>query len=1030
MNWHLKNIALYPVASSVDSLFVNPPAIYRGTPFWSWNTKLDSPTLLRQIDALREMGMGGFHMHPRTGLTTPYLSEEFLGLARECALKAKQQNMIAWLYDEDRWPSGSAGGLVTKDHSLRGRHLLWTCKPYAGKETVQEGISSASSNRQGQGKLLGRYEVVLQEDCLASYHLLAEGEAASAGVTWYAYLEVAGDSSWYNNQAYVDTLNPKAIAKFIEITHEAYAKKVGDLFGSVIPAIFTDEPQFEHKKQFGRADSTDDVMVPFTDDLFDTFAAAYGQRLEAFLPELFWELPGHKPSLARYRYHDHVAERFASAFADQVGKWCLGHGIALTGHLMEEPTLQSQTAALGEAMRSYRAFQLPGIDMLCNAYEYTTAKQAQSAAHQYGRPGVLSELYGVTNWDFDFAGHKAQGDWQAALGVTVRVPHLAWVSMAGEAKRDYPAAIDYHSPWYKEYPLIEDHFARVNVALTRGKAHVRIGVIHPVESYWLAFGPLQQTKAQREQRETEFRSITEWLLFGLLDFNFICESTLPELCPRQQGDRFTVGQMAYDVIVVPPMRTMRSSTLKRLKAFSKAGGRVIFVGEVPELIDAQADAAAQRLAKRCTRVDFSRPRVLDALEDVREIDAHYTDGNPVAGMLHQFRQDGEGRYLFLCYTQTPAESHKLDFTLQGEWKLNVMNTLDGAIEPFPCTCQNGRSFFQHDFEAQGSLLLQILPGRAAPGDVKLAANWKEHSRLEDPVAVTLSEPNVLVLDQARWRINDEPWQPREELLRLDNLVRDRLKITRRFGNLAQPWVDTEPEQNLARLSLSFNIQSDIEVIGAVVAMESADRARLWLDGKPVEMKPQGWWVDEAIVKLPLPTLSVGAHELVIEYDFGRRCNIEWSYLLGDFGVSVAGRHARLTAPVKQLSWGDWTHQGLPFYAGNVTYHAPFEAPGGPMQLSTPHMAGPLLKVQLDGKLAGRISFGARRLDLGDPTPGRHTLDLCVFGNRANSFGQLHNAAGPDYRWWGPDSWRTSGHEWQYEYRLWKMGILSAPILKV
>src|ERR1035437_1565563 len=112
MNWHLKNIRLYPVDASVESLFANPPAIYRGTPFWSWNTRLDSQTLLRQIDAMREMGMAGFHMHRRTGRATPYLSDEFLGFVRECAEKAKRQNMIAWLYDEDRWPSGAAGGLV------------------------------------------------------------------------------------------------------------------------------------------------------------------------------------------------------------------------------------------------------------------------------------------------------------------------------------------------------------------------------------------------------------------------------------------------------------------------------------------------------------------------------------------------------------------------------------------------------------------------------------------------------------------------------------------------------------------------------------------------------------------------------------------------------------------------------------------------------------------------------------------------------------------------------------------------------
>lgn len=107
------------------------------------------------------------------------------------------------------------------------------------------------------------------------------------------------------------------------------------------------------------------------------------------------------------------------------------HNIALTGHMMEEPTLRSQTAALGEAMRAYRSFELPGIDMLCDSHEYTTAKQAQSASHQFGREGVMSELYGVTSWSFDFRRHKLQGDWQAALGITLRVPHLSWVSMKG-----------------------------------------------------------------------------------------------------------------------------------------------------------------------------------------------------------------------------------------------------------------------------------------------------------------------------------------------------------------------------------------------------------------------------------------------------------------------------------------------------------------------------------------------------------------------------------------------------------------------
>ena len=180
-------------------------------------------------------------------------------------------------------------------------------------------------------------------------------------------------------------------------------------------------------------------------------------------------------------------------------------------------------------MRSYRSFGLPGIDMLCNRYEFTTAKQCQSAVHQYGRVGMLSELDGVTGWDFDFRGHKLHGDWQAALGVTIRVPHLAWVSMKGEAKRDYPASISYQSSWWKEYSYIEDHFARVNTALTRGKPMVRVAVLHPIESYWLHWGPSNQTATERDKLEKNFENVTEWLLKGSIDFDYICESLFPSL---------------------------------------------------------------------------------------------------------------------------------------------------------------------------------------------------------------------------------------------------------------------------------------------------------------------------------------------------------------------------------------------------------------------------------------------------------------------------------------------------------------------
>lgn len=56
-------------------LFRKPTAEYRGTPFWAWNCKLEQKELEWQLEVLKQMGFGGAHMHVRSGMATPYLSE-------------------------------------------------------------------------------------------------------------------------------------------------------------------------------------------------------------------------------------------------------------------------------------------------------------------------------------------------------------------------------------------------------------------------------------------------------------------------------------------------------------------------------------------------------------------------------------------------------------------------------------------------------------------------------------------------------------------------------------------------------------------------------------------------------------------------------------------------------------------------------------------------------------------------------------------------------------------------------------------
>ena len=131
---------LYPKNRSEKldpSLFENPTSEYRCTPFWAWNCELDESELLRQIDVMKEMGMGGFHMHTRVGMSTTYLSDEYMHFIKSCADKAKRENMLAWLYDEDKWPSGFGGGYVTKKKENRQKHLLLTAKPYTERSATE-----------------------------------------------------------------------------------------------------------------------------------------------------------------------------------------------------------------------------------------------------------------------------------------------------------------------------------------------------------------------------------------------------------------------------------------------------------------------------------------------------------------------------------------------------------------------------------------------------------------------------------------------------------------------------------------------------------------------------------------------------------------------------------------------------------------------------------------------------------------------------------------------------------------------------
>ena len=608
------------------------------------------------------------------------------------------------------------------------------------------------------------------------------------------------------------------------------------------------------------------------------------------------------------------------------------------------------------------------------------------------------------------------------------------MTIAGEAKRDYPAAISHQSPWYKEYHLVEDHFARVNLALTTGKALTRVAVLHPIESMWVRLGPLARNGRVMQQLDRDFRELAEILLYNMIDFDYVAESLLPS----QVGaidQQMRVGEAAYDVIIVPALHTIRSSTVDILSTFAKSGGKVIWVGPLPTMVDASKTLFAPDWG---SRIPFQTEPIVEALSDVRMLSACDHEGLDTTNLLHQLRIDGSELVLFVCNTDH-IESVRSTLKVRGLWQVTVYDTITGSSWNLASSVEQGWTAFDWYFEGCGSLLCRLEPRQSDPLTSSAQVVHRDAYRFHGAVnldRMVLLDDNVVLLDYAEYRLNDEPWQGPFEILRIDNIVRRRLSMPLKLEAAAQPWTINDAQREATgnlTLRLPFTCVTRLNT-DLSLAIEATEEATLSLDGTPIPNHPDGWWVDRNIRRLPLcKSLAEGPHVLEISMPFGRLTNVERTYILGDFDVDVRGSASVVsTSRRDRLSWGDWTRQGLPFYAGNVAYHCSFEVDKSGEQEAVVQLVdlrGPVASVSLDGREPVIVALPPYTASLGKLSPGTHKLVITVFGNRENAFGSLHLAPNKT-QWRGPNEWRTQFHEWRDEYDIKPMGLLGAAQIKV
>ena len=424
---------------------------------------------------------------------------------------------------------------------------------------------------------------------------------------------------------------------------------------------------------------------------------------------------------------------------------------------------------------------------------------------------------------------------------------------------------------------------------------------------------------------------------------------------------------------------------------------------------------------------MERTLLLDALSPLREVELRdASSGQMTKHLLHQLRQDGDGRWLFIANGKEPynldiSSRMSLRIILRGKWKPTLWNTLDGSTVPVPHHTEKETTIVEVNLYDCDSLLFHLEPVESSAYVPDECVRPAMQLTVPPLAALRLEEPNVLLMDQAMYALDNEQWQPMEELLRI------RQKLHRRLGwktNEWQPWrLPAEKPEHTIRLRFRFHCAQAMS--GCRLAMEKRGEVSLWLDGQPIVPIENGWYVDPCIKTSELPCLSAGSHTLEVIRPFTPRTCLEWVYLLGNFRVKLSGRLAMLE-PVQEekAGYASLTEQGIPFYGGNVSYVFDIETHGGALRLRVPQWRGALIAASIDGQDVGRIAFPPYSIETSPLPAGMHQICLKLFGTRANTFGPLHLADEKE-TWIGPGAWCSGGDAWTYEYRLKPFGILSS-----
>ena len=409
--------------NSFDELkksFYSPSQHFGSAPLWVWNTNIDSVEISSMLRQFKSNAFGGVFIHPRAGLITPYLSEKWLDLYKFTVEEAKKIGLDVWIYDENSYPSGFAGGLVPDQ--MPSSYNQGEMLEYSRADSLPVNANSfyiiLKKRNGGFSNITGKLS--MEKNKRGEYIFFKK-------IVYYK-------SPWYGGFSYVDLMTKNVTEKFIELTMLPYEKTIGNEFGNTVRGVFSDEPNIE--VQYPKS-------IRWTPDLFSAFKEKWGYDLEPQLVSLVEETGEWKK--VRHNYYQTLLQLFIDRWSKPYSAYTSKKNLEWTGHYWEHEWPSPNHGPDNMAMYAWP--QRPGIDMLFNQFDENnvngqfgnirSVKELSSVANQLNKKRTLSETYGGAGWELSFNDMKRLGDWEFALGINTLNQHLSFMSLAGARKYDW-----------------------------------------------------------------------------------------------------------------------------------------------------------------------------------------------------------------------------------------------------------------------------------------------------------------------------------------------------------------------------------------------------------------------------------------------------------------------------------------------------------------------------------------------------------------------------------------------------------------